>query len=249
MRAIIIDDELASLRSLKYEIESYCTDVEVVATVSDSQVAYSIVMNEKPDVVFLDIEMPILNGFDLLMQFDSIPFCIVFVTAYNEFAIRAFEFNAVDYLLKPVLKPKLQEAIKRVKDRLGAGLDMQTLKVLMNHMHLDNSPVPRNTFAIPTSEGYEFIALNDISHLIAESNYTWLHMQTGEKYLISKTLKQVSAMIAQDYFFRTHKSYVVNLEAVKKYVRGRGGYLVMKDGSQVPVSRNHKLRLMELIEG
>ncbi len=246
MRAILIDDEPDSLESLSAEIIAYCPEVSIIEACGDPRKGLLAIREHIPDLVFLDIEMPHLNGFELLQQLDPIDFDVIFVTAYDAYAVRAFEFNAVDYLLKPVLKAKLIQAVRKVADKKNHNLDPQHLKALINHMHVQSRQELEN-IALPTSEGFDFVPVNEIKYMQSDNNYTWVHLLSQQKYLLARTLKDVSAMMSFPQFFRVHQSYYVNLNHVKKYVRGQGGYLVLKDGTQIPVSRANKEALLQLI--
>ena len=248
LKAILVDDELQSLTSLKFELETYCKDVEVIATSQDPVEALKIIEVEKPDLLFLDIEMPVMNGFELLQSIPKIEFDVIFVTAYDEFAVRAFDFNAIDYLLKPVLKSKLIQAVTKVSQKKNHRFDKDHLAALIQNVNRDNHIDEQlDSIAIPTQEGFEMIDVKSISYLAAEGNYTWLHSSDEKKYLISKNLKEVASIINRNFFFRAHKSYLINLNQIKKYVRGRGGYLILKDGSNIPVARNQKQELLKIM--
>lgn len=247
LEAILVDDEDVSLRSLKYELEKYCPNVKVLEAISDPVKAVESIRQMNPDVVFLDIEMPKMNGFDLLQCFPSIDFDVIFVTAYDEFAVKAFEFNAVDYLLKPVLKSKLIQSVSKLSEKQKHAFDQASLHALMQNINLNSGDTRVPTLAIPTQEGFEIIHVSEITHLHAESNYTWVHLQDSDKYLVSRTLKEVAEMINSEQFFRAHKSYVVNLNHIRKYVRGRGGYLILRNGVDVPVSRSQRSGLLEVL--
>jgi len=246
MKAVLIDDERDSLESLQSDIQAYCPEIEVIATFSDPEAGLSYLQSTPPNLLFLDIEMPRLNGFDLLSQFDEISFDVIFVTAYDEYAIKAFNFNATDYLLKPVMKSKLIDATQKVKERQHNQLDTQDFAALMNNIKIQYQH-NLETIALPTSEGFEFVKINTIAYAKSESNYTWIHLTDGSKYLLSKTLKQIESVITFPQFFRSHNSWFVNLNHVKKYVRGQGGYLVMTDGTNVPVARSKKESLISLL--
>jgi two-component system LytT family response regulator len=247
LSAILVDDEASSLRSLRYEIEKYCPDVEILDAIQDPVKAVQVIEEHGPDVVFLDIEMPKMNGFDLLQSFSSVDFDVIFVTAYDEFAVRAFEFNAVDYLLKPVLKTKLIQSVKKVSEKQKHQFAQSDLQALMQNIQRGVPEPSLASIAIPTTEGFELILISEIVYLQAESNYTWLFLESKEKHLISRTMKEVSQMINNPQFFRAHKSYLVNLAHVRRYVRGRGGYLVLKDSTQIPVARSQRSVLMETL--
>jgi two-component system LytT family response regulator len=246
MRAILIDDEMDSLESLGAELKAYCPEIEIVASYQDPRKGLEGLRNLTPDLVFLDIEMPHFNAFELLQKMEPIHFDVIFVTAYDEDAVKAFEFSAVDYLLKPIMKTKLIQAVQKVSDKQSQHLQPQHLKALINHMHLQTRQEMEN-IALPTSEGFDFVHINDIRYLQSDNNYTWVHLQTQQKYLVTRTLKEMASMIAFPQFFRAHQTYYVNLNHVKKYVRGQGGYLVLKDGTQIPVSRANKDALIRLL--
>lgn len=246
MRTILIDDEADSLESLTAEIRAYCPGVEIIATASDPRVGLDQIRSLTPDLVFLDIEMPHLNAFDLLAACEPVTFDVIFVTAYDDYAIRAFEFNAIDYLLKPVLMDKLIVAVQKVQDKRNTHLHPDQLRALMQNIRMQQHPQLEN-IALPTAEGYEFVPMMDIMYLQSENNYTWVHLQSRQKYLLTRTLKDMVGMIALSHFFRVHQSYFVNLHHVRKYVRGQGGYLVMKDGANIPVSRANKDALLQVL--
>ena len=246
MKAIIIDDELDSIESLEAELNAYCPDIEIISTYNNPIEAKTRIHHDNPDIVFLDIEMPEMNGFEFLESIESIDFHVIFVTAYDEYAINAFEFNATDYLLKPVRRTKLEEAVEKCKEKENVQLDSDGFKALINNIKLQHR-TNLETIALPTSDGYEFVHINDVAYIKAESNYSWVHLTTGEKYLLAKTLKQIGSILNFTQFFRSHNSWIANLNHVKKYVRGQGGYLVMKDRTHIPVSRQRKDELMQIL--
>ncbi len=199
IRAYLVDDERSSIDSLEFEIQEYCPDVEIVGFNQNPVDAVEVLKNDPPDLLFLDIEMRELNGFELLGEFDSIPFDVIFVTAYDQFAMQAFEFNAIDYLLKPVRKDKLIQAVQKVEDRQKHAFQRNELDALVNNIQLRSGPGIEK-IALPISDGYKFVHVNDIIMLQAESNYTWVHLNTN-KYLVARTLKEMSSMIAFPQFF------------------------------------------------
>lgn len=245
MKAIIIDDEQDSLDSLEIEIDRHCPDVNVVAACTDPRTAIDEILKHKPDILFLDIEMPHMNGFELLQKLPSLDFHVIFVTAYDQFAVRAFDFNATDYLLKPIMRAKLVQAIQKVQDQQEHKISQTQLDALLTNMQMRGM----EKIALPTSDGFEFVHMNDIVYVKADSNYTWVHLQNKQKHLLTRTLKDVSGLITFPQFFRAHQSYLVNLNHVRRYVRGQGGYLLLKDNTQIPVSRANKDALMQLLKG
>lgn len=247
LKAILIDDERSSIESLSFEINEYCPEVEVIQTCQDPFEGIKCIEANAPDLVFLDIEMPGMNGFELLRSLPDIPFHVIFVTAYDQFAIKAFEFNAVDYLLKPVRKSKLTQAVQKILDRQQTDFDKSNLEALIQNIRIQSQTGLEN-IALPTGDGFSMVHVNDISHLQADSNYTWVHLANQKKYLVTKTLKDMEDMLHFPQYFRSHKSYVVNLNHVNRYVRGQGGYLIMKDDTQIPVSRSQKAELMNVLK-
>ena len=247
MKAILIDDEKSSLRSLTYELNAYCPEVTVVAQCQDPVKAINEIKQHEPDIVFLDIEMPGMNGFELLQHFNEITFDVIFVTAYDRFAMKAFDFNAVDYVLKPVRKSKLIQAVQKAADKQQHGIAPSDLEALLQNINVQAQSGAIQNIALPTSEGFSMVDINDICYLNAESNYTWVYLLNKKKYLVSKTLKEFVGMLNFPQYFRSHKSYLVNLNHLDRYVRGQGGYLVLKDGTQVPVARAQKAELMRVL--
>jgi two-component system LytT family response regulator len=193
------------------------------------------------------IEMPGMNGFDVLQQLEDIPFAVIFVTAYDQFAIKAFEFNALDYLLKPVRKEKLIQAMQKVRDQLQQKLDKTGLEALLQNISLQ-SRSGLEQIALPTTDGFSMVHINDIAYLHADSNYTWVFLANQKKYLIARTLKDMEGMLQFPQYFRAHKSYLVNLNHLDRYIRGQGGYLVLRDGTQLPVARAQKSDLMKILK-
>ena len=247
LRAILIDDEKSSLRSLSYELKAYCPEIEVIGQFQDPHEALNEIPDMDPDVVFLDIEMPGMNGFDLLQKINKITFDVIFVTAYDQFAIRAFDFNALDYVLKPVRKAKLIQAVQKVNSKQQKGFDTTELQALMQNIQVQAAPGTIQTIALPTSEGFTMVNIDEIVYLEAESNYTWVHLQSKQKHLVSRTLKDFVGMLDFPQYFRSHKTYLVNLNYLDRYIRGRGGYMVLKNGVQVPVARGQKAELFRML--
>ena len=246
LKAILIDDEKSSLESLHFEINEYCPDVEIIAQCQDPKEGIQKIRKMNPDLVFLDIEMPGMNGFELLQQLPDFNLYVIFVTAYDQFAIKAFDFNAIDYLLKPVRKSKLIAAVQKVVDRQQPKFDSSSLDALIQNIRIQSQGGLEN-IALPTHDGFTMVHINDILYLNAESNYTWVHLVQKKKYLVTKTLRDLEEMLHFPQYFRSHKSHLVNLNHVDKYVRGQGGYLVMKDNTQIPVSRAQKMELLRVL--
>lgn len=243
IEAILVDDELHGLKTLQILLADYCPDVKVVAQCASAKNALEAIGTLKPDLVFLDIEMPVMNGFELLEQFGQIPFSVIFTTSYDQYAIRAIRFSALDYLLKPVDPKELIAAVGKVKKNKVAP-SQQQLEMLVNQLQHKGNRL--NKIAVPTSEGFELIHCDELLCCEADDNYTHLHLKNKTKIIASRTLKEMEEQLsAYPNFLRVHHSYIVNLNEVVKYVRGDGGYLVMTNGTTVNVSRSRKEALMK----
>ncbi len=242
--AIIIDDEQGSIEALEWELEVFAKELKIVGTFEEPVLALEAVSKLRPDLVFLDIEMPNMNGFEWLQQVAEIDFDVIFTTAYDEFAVKAFKVSAVDYLLKPIDETELGKAIEKVKNKRTRPITQKHLEQLYQNLKSENPTFP--AIALPTIEGLEFVEVEHIIHCDSESNYTNIYLTSGEKILVSKTLKEIEAMLADHHFFRVHHSHLVHLIHVKKYVKGKGGYLVLKNGKSIPVARSKKENLLDL---
>ncbi len=252
MRTILIDDEPDNVQLLALQLARHCPQVEVVGQFTDSPSALLALRSLKPALVFLDIEMPMLNGFQLLEQLGEIPFQVVFVTAYDQYAVRAFRFSALDYLLKPVDTVDLVNTVRRAEQAsLTSGLVGTAQLDLLRTWY--PAPAPGSTpvatlptkMALPHANGLTFVETSQILYAESDSNYTNFVLETGEKYLVSKTLGDVQEMLETRNFLRVHRQYVVNLDHIKRMVKGEGTYLVLTNGMNIPVARQHKERLLK----
>jgi two-component system LytT family response regulator len=242
MKAVIIDDEAHSSSTLRFELERLQDAPEVVAEFNDPEEALRLVPKLAPDLIFLDIEMPHLNGFELLRKLPEGPWGVVFTTAYDQFALKAFECSAIDYLLKPVSSDDLTRAIQRFRDRADKGVSAQQLELLFGR--LDGKAIQK--IALPSAEGLDFVVPTEIVRCESQSNYTNVYFTTRRKVLVSRTLKEIEEMLQGHGFYRVHHSHLVNLNSISRYVKGSGGYLVMEDKAEVPVSRSRKDGLLAL---
>jgi len=239
IKVIIVDDEEPARVSLHKLLEWNAPDLEVIASCDSVDSALRAIQENKPDLVFLDIEMPVRNGFDLLQAVDRLDFEVVFVTAYDQFAIQAFKHHAIAYLLKPIDEDELNEAIERVRQQVSTRINSDSLMKMFTMLHQVKPGF--NKIAIPTMEGLELIRMDRILHCSAEGNYTQLHIKDQPPLLVSKSLRFFEDQLA-DYpqFIRVHHSHIVNLEFVERYVKGKGGYLVLENNTSIPVSRTRK---------
>ncbi len=237
VRSIIVDDELKSRESLKILIEDYCEGITVETTCQNVAEAVQAINDVKPDVVFLDIQLQGETGFDLLSKFRNFEFEVIFTTAYTEYAIKAFKFSAIDYLLKPIDIGDLRKAIEKVARNKGDAVTDRLQQLLQN---LRNGSPDNYKLALPTSDGLVFVKVHDILYCQASSNYTEIFMADDKRYVVSRTLKEYDDMLGEQNFYRIHHSYLINLNGIKKYVRGEGGYVIMSNDKSLDVSKRRK---------
>lgn len=245
LKAILIDDEPGCLHSLSHDLSIHCPGVEVVAECDNGKEAIKMIHVHKPDVLFLDIDMPYINGFDLLEMVRDVEFEVIFTTAYDNYAIQAFRISAVDYLLKPIDTDALMAAVEKVRILREKGNTSRQINFLIEQIKdLENNNVRK--IALPTFDGLEFIHMNDILYCQSDGAYTHVYFTDGSKLYISKTLRFLEDALCNYHFFRVHNSFIVNLNHVSKYTKTDGGLLVMSNGKQIRVSRSKKDELLGL---
>jgi two-component system, LytTR family, response regulator len=243
MKAIIVDDERNSCDSLKVLLQDFCQDVQVVDTCQTIASAILSIQKTKPDVIFLDINMKGENGFDLLEKLKPIDFEIVFATAYSEYAIRAFKFSAIDYLLKPIDIEELRAAIKKVREVKGKESKTRYDQLIFNLQPTNDAHLK---LALPSLDGLTFVQIADIIYCEADSNYTTFFLNDGTKLIVSHTLKEYDELLTPHRFFRIHHAYLINLNAIKQYVRGDGGQVIMSNNVRLDVSKRRKEEFLGL---
>ena len=242
LNAIIIDDEPYCCESLATLLERFCPEVKISAVCNSGQEALTAIQKIKPHLVFLDIEMPYMNGFELLEKLPAIDFELIFTTSYDQYAIKAFKFSALDYLLKPIVREELLKAVNKAVSRRQNPLPQQ-FEILLQKINHTNNPIQR--IALPTMEGLQLLPVNSIISCASDGNYTIFFMKDKQKIVVSRSLKETEEMLAEHSFLRVHNSYLVNMNEINKYMKGEGGYLVMSDGSTVDVSRSKKEMLLK----
>jgi two-component system, LytTR family, response regulator len=243
IRCVLIDDESNSLEMMEWLLKTYCPQVQIEAMCNAAAKGIEAINKYKPDVVFLDIEMPHMNGFDMLEQFDKLSFDVVFCTAYDQFAIKAFKYSALNYLLKPVDPEDLKETIRRLEEKKTAP-SMEQVELLLANIKQASRPGTQR-IALTTGDGMIFVPTQDILYCTAESNYTCVVLVGGKRILVSKVLKDIDETLSGPDFFRVHNSYLINLNHIKKYVRGEGGYIIMDDGANISISRSKRQEFMD----
>lgn len=242
--AVIIDDEFKGRIALKQKLLDHCPDIKLIGEADSGKQGIELIGHLQPDVVFLDIEMPGMDGFEMLKKISDKKFHIIFTTAYDHYAIKAIKFAAFDYLLKPVDIEELKQATERITKNKLQNHTIKKLEVLEQHLFA-NSVL--NKIAIPTVDGLLFFNIGDIIYLEAHSNYTEIHFINNQKLTASRTLKEFEEMLPTDKFFRPHHSHIINLQYIKRYIRGDGGQIELQNGSIVSVSRSKKDEFLKVI--
>ncbi|MFH1296967.1 MAG: LytTR family DNA-binding domain-containing protein [Bacteroidota bacterium] len=241
-KAIIIDDEKKGrsiIAGLLHRL--YRDEIQIVAEADSVESALVKIKKHHPDVLFLDIQLPDGTGFDLLEKVPQVDFFIIFITAYEQYAIKAFKFSALDFLLKPIDEDELIHAIERLKKEYQSKTFRDKLDVLLKN---------RNGYekiALPSHDGIRFVKIKDIVRCESDSNYTRFYLIHREKFLVTRTLKEYEELLCSEKFFRIHQSHLINLAYVEKYKKGEGGTVIMEDGSEVEVSRRKKEQFLEVL--
>jgi len=242
LKTILIDDEPNCLKVLEWELQNSAPNVEILALCNSGKEGLKAIQQHKPDVVFLDVDMPYMNGFEMLELLPDIDFEVVFTTAHDEYAVKAFKINAIDYLLKPIDEDELKAAIAKVEEK-------QKVKGKSKNVISDD---PRKNIirkiALPTFEGLVFVEVDQIIYCQSDNNYTKIFLKQEKDLFISKTLKELEELLGNYHFYRVHNSFVVNLNEIKNYVKADGGYLVMCNDDKVRVSRSKKESLLQLFQ-
>ena len=242
LKAIIIDDEPDCVKLLSLQLKMYCPMVQVVATCTSSSEGLEKIKELQPGIVFLDIEMPVMNGFQLLEKTGNINFNLIFVTAYDQFAVKAFRFSALDYLLKPIDGKDLKAAVEKALQRNWP--QTQQLGHLKQQLENAGKTLP-DKIALPYQNGVTFTEIKLVIYCESETKYTRIHTTDGNQYMVAKTLGDIQEVLEERNFLRVHRQYLINLDHIKKYVKGEGNYVIMSNNQSIPVARNQKDRLIE----
>lgn len=251
IRAVIIDDEANGRETLSLLLQKYCPSVEVVGMAESVETGVELITGSRPDLAFLDIEMPLGSGFDLLEQFPDHGFEVIFTTAHAQYAYDAFRVQALDYLLKPIYHDALVNAVERVKSRISERQiytrqqTSESLEFLLSVL-VDKSAYS-NKVPLRTADGIEFVQVRDIIRCEAENCYTTFHLVDGERIVISRTLREFDTLLSGFNFLRVHNSHLVNVIHIKRYIKRDGGYIVMSDGASILLSRQRREDLVRTI--
>ncbi len=245
IRGIIVEDERHSRETLRGMLDRYCKNVEIVAETDSYRGGLKEIREHHPDVVFLDIQMPDGSGFRMLEELDEIDFEIIFTTAFDQFAIKAIKYSALDYLLKPIDPEELVRALKKVETKLSNQKVNQNIQVLLDNIKArDADP---HKIILSTSEKIHIIETDQIIRCESDNYYTNFFLADGKKILVSKTLKENEQLLSDHNFIRPHKSHLVNVKYIKGFLKYDGGYIEMTDGSRIPVSRRKREKIIEVI--
>lgn len=242
-RVLIIDDESHARDYLGSLLETHCPEIQVIGQANGVQSGYEAIESLQPDAIFIDISMKDGTGFDLLDRFEYYPFQVIFQTAYDEFAVKAFKYSAIDYLLKPIDVEDLKKAVtKLTRDEIS-----NLLKKQLNTVLQANRQKILDRIVLNSSEGMHFVEVVDIIRLQSEASYTTFYLESGERIVVSKTIKTFESMLPHHSFFRPHQSHIVHLKSVQKFLREDGGYALMKDGAKVPIARSKKDKFIQIL--
>jgi two-component system, LytTR family, response regulator len=245
VKAIIIDDEISVIGILSKLLKYHFSDIDIVCTADDITTGYNAILEYDPDILFLDINLPDGTGFDLLKKIDSPRFKLIFITAHEDYAIKAFKYSAIDYLLKPIQPDELVAAINRVKD-LKLKEDQQLrLTALLDNFEEDHA---MKKIVLRTSDSIHVVKIEDIIRCESDSNYTFFYLAEGKKILVSRTLKEYSELLKPAGFLRVHQSHLINVNYIDRYAKANGGAMIMKDNSSVPISHERKTYILKHLD-
>lgn len=243
IRTLIIDDEKNNRQMIADMLKKHIPHVTVIAEAEGVKTGLAAIRRDHPDLVLLDIRMEDGNAFDLLKQLGNIDFKIIFITAYEEYALKAIKFSALDYLLKPVALEELQQAIAKVEKQISRDLNIKLSELTHNL-----KPNEKKRIVLHTAEKLQLISVREIIRCEAERNYTMFFLENGKKMIVSSPMKDYEDILSEQGFFRTHKSHLINLAFVDAYMKSDGGYVVLNDGTSLPVSVRKKNQLIELFD-
>ncbi len=242
IKAIVIDDEQHCIDALAADLSKHCGNVELSAKCNSAKEGILAIKKHKPQLIFLDVEMPWMNGFEMLEMLDHIDFCIIFTTAYDKFAAKAFRISAVDYLLKPIDAGDLKTAVRKAEEKILSSAGTVNIQ---NLLHNIRQPAQQQKIALPNHDGYEFAQVNSILYCSAEGAYTKVIFNNKHSLLISRTLGDIEEILPAEIFVRIHHSTIVNINAVTHYSRTDGGYVVMNTNEKLMVSKARKEVLLQ----
>ncbi|QMU29286.1 LytR/AlgR family response regulator transcription factor [Adhaeribacter radiodurans] len=246
VRAIIIDDEIDAREALKLALNKYCPDVTVLRCCETPQLGLKAIETLEPDLVFLDVQMPGMSGFDLLQRIKKVNFVVIFVTAFDRYAIKAIKFSALDYLLKPVDVDDLIQAIQKVKEQAATSRPAYHYQSALNNSQHAGGKIQK--IAVPTHDGIDFFLTDDIIYCEADGSYTTLILKNKSKQIVCKKLIDFENLLTESGFCRVHHSFLINMKHILKYIKGEGGYVILTDNHHVDISRRKKEEFLQLLD-
>jgi two-component system LytT family response regulator len=241
IKAVIVDDEPKAIQSLSWELTHFSDEIEVINSFSNPEDAIEYLNHNSPDCLFLDIQMPTMDGFQFLGKLSNKDFPVVITTAYNEFAIKALKHEAIDYLLKPIDSDDLQDTIKKIKKYNTKFFNSSKIEEALSNF---NAKYDQKKITINTDGKLIFLNIDDVLFVESDGNYSTIVTTEGQKILITKKLKEVNEILPEHYFFRIHNSYIINLNKIKEFIKNEG-YVVMESGHKIPVARQRKSDFLE----
>jgi len=248
IRCVIVDDESKAREILVEMLKLYCNSVELVGQAQNVSKGYEVIKMLKPDLVLLDIKMPDGSGFDLLNKFNKIDFKVIFITAHEEYAIKAFRFSALDYILKPIDPTDLISAVEKASEANSVNNINEQFKTLKDNFYNETNSQEKR-IVLKTTENIYIISIKDVIRCQSEKNYTYFYFKNRERIIVSKTLKDFDEILTDYGFMRIHRSNLINLSYIDRFEKSEGGFLIMKDGSRVDVSHRKKEALLNYIYG
>lgn len=244
MKVVVIDDEPKARKNIRSIVSLINSDIQIVAEADDVKTGYLTILEHNPDIVLLDIQMPDGTGFDLLDKFSEINFHVIFITAFDNFAIKAFKYSAIDYLLKPINPQEFKEAFDKIYQLQEKNDYSIKIKTLLSNISSPN----KHKLVLKTSEGYFVIKIDDIIRLESDKGYTNFHLNNRKTILVSNIIKGYDEMLSDKGFLRTHQSHLINLDYIQSFLRADGGYILMKNGDTVPVSKRKKESIIQMLD-
>lgn len=245
IRAVLVDDETKSLKTLESLLRRYCPTVEIVGYANGVDAGIEVIQSQQPDVVFLDIQMPDGSGFRLLEALEPVSFHVIFTTAFDQYAIKAIRYSALDYLLKPIVPQDLVNAVDTLEKRQRIEEQSTGIRTLIdNHYRAADKPAK---IVLSTAEKIHVVEVSNIIRCESDNYYTMFYFKSAKRLLVSRTLKEIEELLSPHHFLRPHKSHLINIAYIDSFVKADGGYIVLKDGSKIPVSRRKRESVLEII--
>lgn len=243
LKTVLVDDDESNLSSLSEKLGRHCPQINIIARCDNATDGIKAIESLQPEVVFLDIEMPVMNGFLMLQQLSYKNFELIFVTAYDHYAIKAIRYSALDYLVKPVEIEELKAAVAKAEINQQNRAGNSQIELLLDHLQKKQ----QRRISVPTFDGLQFITIDDIIYLEASNNYTYIYLLTSQKFLVSRTLKDFEELLPSETFVRIHHAHIINKSFVDRYIRGDGGQVVMSNGAVLDVSKRKKSDFLQAI--